>query len=122
MKKYHLAIVMLLSFITTAVSADGFVPVVSETGQISSLSARTSGYNHISFTGSVPDQGCTSANVARGIIVGTGNGGQLMDIALSALDSGNQVKIKVDGCSLVDEGSTSTAPRIIKIEIFGNID
>ena len=118
MKKYYLILAMILSLGSYSITATAapVEPAISETEAVTSIMARTSGYNAIFLDGTVPDQGCTHTNPSLAIIVGTDT--QLIELATAAVVNSNPVALKVDGCSLVNAGTTLTAPRVVRVHMF----
>lgn len=91
----------------------------SATTQISAVEGRNSGYHAVYIAaGGVPDEGCDRTD--RAVIDPTSSPGakKLLSVALTALNTGGNVVLTVDGCTPITGGTSQTSPTVVGIRLL----
>jgi len=98
--------IVLLIFSSTTFAAG----INSEKVNVTSIVSRAGGHHDIYFSGAVPSQNCGLED--RALLAEEIAGGKsMLSILLSALISGKEVIIRVDGC-------LDNRPNIAKVQIY----
>jgi len=117
--KMRILLLSVGAFLVGALVGGSDVAAAGTSGRakVTQVDSRVSGFHAIYIEGGVPDEGCS--RIDRAVLVEGDDGERFsLGVALTALASGRDVILHVDGCVPLDPGSSVTAPRILRISIL----